>query len=163
MRHAKSDWDAGIDTDFERPLNYRGRKDALKMAAHLIHENLLPELVILSSSKRTTETWKKMKSVFKEQNLNIKEISTFDFYHGGLGQIQDAIKTLRTEDQAYETILVLGHNPGWNNAVSWLSGVNIQVTTANIIVLEHHSTEAWSQVIKKTDWKFQAHFQPRTI
>lgn len=162
MRHAKSDWNAGVETDFDRPLNYRGRKDSPKMATHLINENLIPDMVILSSSRRTTETWERMNVIFKTHNLNIKALSTFDFYHGGLGQIQQKISTLEPVALELQTILILGHNPGWEDAVSWLSGIDIRVTTANIAVLEH-PLDDWSQSICKTNWALRAHFQPKKI
>ena len=162
MRHAKSDWDSEAQTDFERPLNYRGRKDAPKMAQHLIKTNLIPDIVILSSSQRTTETWNRMNAVFTNQNIDIKALSSFEFYHGGLGEIQTMITNLSTEDLQKETIMVLGHNPGWNHAISWLSHADLRLTTANIVVLKHDS-DSWTQAIQDTQWKFLFHFQPKTI
>ena len=35
IRHAKSSWDADVPSDFDRPLNERGKKDAPVMAARL--------------------------------------------------------------------------------------------------------------------------------
>jgi phosphohistidine phosphatase len=35
IRHAKSSWETGLLSDFDRPLNERGKKDAPEMAARL--------------------------------------------------------------------------------------------------------------------------------
>ena len=162
MRHAKSDWDSEAQTDFERPLNYRGRRDSPRMANHLIKKNLIPDIVILSSSQRTTETWNRMNAVFKEHNIDITVISSFDLYHGGLGEIQTAIINLSPEMLQKQTIMVLGHNPGWNEAIYWLSHTDLRLTTANIVVLEHAS-ESWISAIQDAEWRFLFHFQPKTI
>ncbi|MEI9909506.1 MAG: histidine phosphatase family protein [Bacteroidota bacterium] len=36
IRHAKSDWSTASLSDFDRPLNERGRKDAPEMAKRLL-------------------------------------------------------------------------------------------------------------------------------
>jgi phosphohistidine phosphatase len=33
MRHAKSDWHSAAQSDFDRPLNKRGSKDAARMGS----------------------------------------------------------------------------------------------------------------------------------
>ena len=37
--------------------------------------------------------------------------------------------------------MVLGHNPGWEEAVAWLSGDYVRMTTANAALLEHPSDD----------------------
>ena len=48
IRHAKSSWDYPGLTDFERPLNDRGRRDAPRMAQRL-GRSCKPPLLLLSS------------------------------------------------------------------------------------------------------------------
>lgn len=46
LRHAKSDWDSGAGTDFDRPLSRRGKHDAPRIGAWLYREGLVPDYVV---------------------------------------------------------------------------------------------------------------------
>ena len=56
LRHAKSSWKDLNLKDFDRPLNSRGRNDAKKIGKRLLLLNLIPDIIISSSSLRTEET-----------------------------------------------------------------------------------------------------------
>ena len=56
LRHAKSSWGAADLTDFERPLNERGRRDAPLVGEFIREQGLRPDLVISSPAQRTRET-----------------------------------------------------------------------------------------------------------
>ncbi len=53
-RHAKSSWDDASLSDFERPLNKRGKRDAPFMAEKLKELGVKPDL-ILSSPAQTCQ------------------------------------------------------------------------------------------------------------
>ena len=56
MRHAKSSWkDQKLD-DHERPLNNRGRRDAPIVADAIFERGWIPDIILVSSSKRTIQT-----------------------------------------------------------------------------------------------------------
>jgi len=55
MRHAKSDWHSHL-ADKERPLNERGRRDAIHMGRYLEREGLTPDRMLVSVAERTQET-----------------------------------------------------------------------------------------------------------
>jgi phosphohistidine phosphatase len=50
MRHAKSDWASGNESDFDRPLAKRGSKDANRMGSWLAEQDLSPDIIIASPS-----------------------------------------------------------------------------------------------------------------
>ena len=56
MRHAKSSWDMPYNTDYERPLNKRGRKAAPRMGEFLADRDLLPDLIVSSPAVRAKQT-----------------------------------------------------------------------------------------------------------
>src|SRR4051812_4998059 len=56
LRHAKSDWGDASLPDLERPLNERGRGAATLMGTFMRGQNLRPDLLISSPSRRTRET-----------------------------------------------------------------------------------------------------------
>lgn len=56
-RHAKSDWEDPTLADHDRPLNARGRGDAPKIGAWLRGKRYVPDAALVSSARRTQETW----------------------------------------------------------------------------------------------------------
>ena len=60
IRHAKSSWANPLQSDFERPLNDRGKTEAPEMGEKLKELGVLPDLVISSSAKRTRQTAKRI-------------------------------------------------------------------------------------------------------
>ena len=157
MRHAKSAWPEGVD-DHDRPLNKRGNKAAPKMANLLLQKKFLPDAAIVSSAKRTLQTWQHMSLVFQQNGLQIPMKKTSDFYMTGLGAIQRSVMVTTHG----ETLLVLGHNYGWSEAVARLSSRNVELKTANIAVLEH-SGNTWSEAIQTTTWTLTDFITPRDI
>ena len=159
MRHAKSDRNIGSTSDFERPLNYRGRKDATKMARFLVQKQLIPDIVLFSPARRTTETWERINTIFQENCCSITGYPIKDFYLAGLGQIQEAFSDTFNH---FKTALILGHNPGWSKASSLLSQKNVNLTAADVVILEHPS-DTWEEAIYSDEWHFQNHFTPTSV
>ena len=155
MRHAKSSWTSGARTDHQRPLNKRGRRAAPRVAARLRDLGWIPDLVIASDSQRTRETWQRMQAEFPD---SIAEHFSSGFFHGGLTDIESACALL-TED--ISTLLVLGHNPGWEDAVADLSGQWVRMTTANAALLESDA-EDWAEAMEET-WMLVEVLRPKEL
>lgn len=102
MRHAKSDWASGSLGDHDRPLSARGRRAATALGEWLRAEDLLPDLVLCSSARRTSETLELLALPGETQVRH-----TRDLYLADPGRI---LQLLRKAEG--ETILILGHNPG---------------------------------------------------
>lgn len=56
IRHAKSSWDDPLMSDFDRPLNDRGKKDAPQMAKYLFQKDIPIDYFISSPAKRAKKT-----------------------------------------------------------------------------------------------------------
>ena len=56
VRHAKSDWDNPKLSDFDRPLNSRGEKNAPEMAKRLLKKGLIPQQIVSSPAVRAITT-----------------------------------------------------------------------------------------------------------
>ena len=52
LRHAKSSWNYPELSDYDRPLNRRGKRDAPRMGKHLREHGLIPDRILTSSAKR---------------------------------------------------------------------------------------------------------------
>ena len=157
MRHAKSAWNTDAKTDHERPLNARGIKDAPRIAGAIAERGWQPQLVLSSDSKRTQETWRRMEKAFDKFPL-----VTFlpSLYHSGIGDIQEAIEFIHPDTQ---TILILGHNPGWSNACGWLSGTYIEMKTATAILMTSPE-ESWQKAIQTpSSWNIEHILHPKEL
>lgn len=155
LRHAKSSWTSGAPTDHARPLNSRGRRDAPRVGARLRDMGWIPDQVIASDSERTRETWQRMAEAFPQP---IEPRFTHDFYHGGISAIRKHCSTL---GDAVSTVLVLGHNPGWEGAVERLSGQWARMTTANAALLES-TADCWETAMEHP-WKLVGVIRPKEL
>lgn len=108
MRHAKSGWDDPTLDDHDRPLNQRGRLAATLMGAFLKDTNLVPDSALVSSATRTQETWSRMAL---ERPSQVKP----DLYLAGPLAI---IGAAQSADDTADTLLVLGHQPGMEDAAN---------------------------------------------
>ena len=142
MRHAKSDWSNSAQSDFERPLNKRGRKTAPVMGQLLKKKNLVPDLIVSSSALRAGQT---ALSVAVACGLgDDKIIETRELYDGYFAEVSDV---LRKTDNNVERLMIVGHNPTWVNLTAHLSGTYTDMKTAEICVLEFPGDD-WAQIVK---------------
>ena len=79
-------------------------------------------------------------------------------YHAGLSAL---ITSSERWPDHWQTVLALGHNPGWQGALTALSGVDVEVTTGNAALLSADAG-SWSQALQGR-WTLDAFLQPRTL
>lgn len=122
LRHAKSDWNAGAASDFERPLNKRGVKDALRMGRWMHAEDLAPDCVIASPARRARET---SLMVCKELEIPERDID-FDprLYEA---DVSNLLEVLADCPKTCKDVMLVGHNPGLADLLAWLWGENISL------------------------------------
>ena len=135
MRHAKSSWkDPNLD-DHERPLNKRGRRDAPMVADAIFERGWIPDLILVSSSKRTLQTLEGMSHRMGKTPFEVRS----GIYHA---TVIDLVEEL--EDMLYNgTTMIIGHNPGSEILVNHLSGEWHTMPTATAVLLLH-SGSSWS-------------------
>lgn len=140
MRHAKSSWKSMQQSDHERPLNKRGRRDAPVMAALLGDSDLVPELVVSSDSKRTCETLELMRPVWASLGYEpVVEIES-SFYHAPASEWLDRLAEL---DDRFSRVMFLGHNPGAEELLMYFTSEHHLMPTAAIARFEFES-DRWS-------------------
>jgi phosphohistidine phosphatase len=106
IRHAKSSWENEL-TDFERPLNERGKKDALMMAQRLIDKKIAIDHFISSPAKRAKQTAESFCEVFKRKTTDILFIPAL--YHAPAPVFYDTIKNI---DDRFASAAIFSHNNG---------------------------------------------------
>jgi phosphohistidine phosphatase len=131
MRHAKSDRASGAESDHDRPLNARGKRDAPRMAQRLVEKGWQPDLVLCSSSRRTLDTWRRMSPKLDHHDVPLQLLD--ELYHAGPKQLREALARIADESK---TVLALGHNPGWEDCVRWYTNFNVTLKTACAALLE---------------------------
>jgi len=139
MRHAKSDWGAQYDSDFQRPLNARGLRDAPVMAAFLAQHNLLPEMVVTSPAQRARAT---ADYVVREDMFLGELIEDNRIYLASATMLLDVIHDL---PEASERIMLVGHNPGMEDLIAALGGGAVRMPTAAIASLRLYA-DTWADV-----------------
>lgn len=113
IRHAKSSWSLGDVTDFERPLNERGNRDAPEMAKRMIDKNIQIDLFVSSTAKRAKQTCEHFCNVFFVNNNKIQFLDRL--YHATPSTIQAVIESL---DNRYNSVAIFTHNPGITDFVN---------------------------------------------
>ena len=111
MRHAKSDWGHPGLTDFDRPLNKRGRKAARAIGKALRHREITFDEVVSSPAQRAKETVERLADGLKYQPKVRFEPA---MYLPSTSTLTNVIHAL-PDDLA--TIMIVGHNPGFHDLV----------------------------------------------
>ena len=157
MRHAKSSWTSGAPTDHARPLNRRGRRAAPKVGARLARLGWVPDRVVSSDAERTRETFARMREV-----LGYAGEATFtpDLYLAGVDEVRRVVAALPGE---VRTVLLLGHNPGWEESLAWLSGRDEVMKTASAALLSTEADEWPAAVARPGGWRLDDLLHPREL
>ena len=154
MRHGKSDWGAGSQRDFDRPLNERGKRDIPRIGNELKNRNLTPDLIISSPAERAKMTAEK---VAKNSDYN-KEIKWEESFY--FGYFEEIIEKLNKVDDATEKVMIVGHNPTWSSIVEHLSGRYFDMKTANVCILEFDGS--WKD-LKEKKCTFKTYISPKEL
>ena len=138
LRHAKSSWEDVSLRDFDRPLNERGQRAAPLVGKFMREKKIRPDLVICSPAKRTRETIALvLKAAGTEPLLRYDE----RIYEASVGQLVEVVSQI--EDDKTEVMLV-GHNPGFENLLERLTGETIRMSTATLARIALNA-DKWSE------------------
>ena len=139
IRHAKSSWkDLSLD-DFDRTLNKRGKSDAPLMGIRLEEQNVLPDLIISSSAKRTKKTAKIIAKILKYKN---DIIYTRELYESSVDAMHSILVEINDENN---TVFLVGHNTGINGFVQEYINLQENVPTSGIVEIEF-DCDKWSEI-----------------
>ncbi|MDE0012906.1 MAG: histidine phosphatase family protein [Candidatus Poribacteria bacterium] len=130
MRHAKSSWNYPELSDYDRPLNGRGKREAPRMGKHLRQEGLVPDMILTSSAKRARSTANR---VVKASGYAGKVKKLDALYDTVLGAY---FKTLQVQPEKYQSVMVVGHNPTMEQLVEHLTGHIKLMPTAALAHIE---------------------------
>lgn len=107
IRHAKSSWDEPGLSDFERPLNERGKRDAPRMAEKLRNRGAAIEHILSSTAKRALRT---AEAFARANGIGYEDVERRDeLYLAPPDRYRSVIATL---DDRYDRVAIVGHNEG---------------------------------------------------
>jgi phosphohistidine phosphatase len=104
LRHAKAERSAPSGRDFDRPLSPRGLSDAARAGRALAAAGLIPDLVLVSSSVRTMQTWTEASAALPDAKVQVRA----DFYNAAA----EHLRAVAQSEREAQTVMVIGHNPG---------------------------------------------------
>jgi phosphohistidine phosphatase len=148
LRHAKSSWKDESIPDFDRPLKKRGREAAEGVGKTLAGERLSSPVLISSPALRTRET---TEIVLKTSNLNADVSYDERIYEADLSRL---LRVLADVAAAEMELIVVGHNPGMQYLVEFLTGSEQRMPTAALAKISLE-TAAWDSVGRgegKLEW-----------
>lgn len=114
LRHAKSGWDDPVARDFDRPINKRGKRGALRMGQYMRDEGLAYDHVLASPAARVVET---LDELWIGYGHSLSPELDKRIYLASAVSILDVVH--EAPDSAGH-ILLSGHNPGMEDMVLML-------------------------------------------
>ncbi|WP_031086156.1 SixA phosphatase family protein [Streptomyces sp. NRRL WC-3549] len=144
LRHAKAEWSQ--QSDHERPLAERGRKEAPVAGRRLADSGIDFDLALCSTATRTRETWKLAVHEFPQRPRTAYEERLYEASVGELialfGEIPDDVRT----------VLVIGHNPGMHGVADVLAG-RAEGDALSRMTRDGFSTAAYAVIDFQGPWK----------
>jgi len=149
VRHAKSSWDAAEISDFDRPLNERGKRDAPEMAHRLLSRSVTIDAFVSSPAKRA----KKTAELFAEtMGAHKKDVLFFEnLYHPVPSAFFAAIAGMA---DSLQCIAIFSHNPGITDFVNLLSTVRTDNMPTSAVYAVKADIQSWKEFekAKKEFW-----------
>jgi len=132
VRHAKSSWKDGSLSDRKRPLNKRGERDAPVMGKRISDHGIRPSLIVTSPATRARTT---AKIIAGELNYPTEFLQRED--HLYLASLDEILDVIVAQDDSFNSLMVVGHNPGLTDLVNFLQpGLTNNLPTAGVVSVQ---------------------------
>ena len=139
LRHAKSSWNDTSLTDYERPLNERGLRTAPFMGKLMEERGLVPDVIVSSPAIRARQTAELVcEASGFEPEISFNEL----IYEANVGTLVAVVSELNDENGS---LLLVGHNPGAESLIYYLTGEIAPMPTAALGVIEL-DIETWTEI-----------------
>ena len=157
IRHAKSDWGAPGLEDIQRPLNDRGKSDAILMGEKLKEKFSVPDVVISSPAKRAINTVQRIIDIIGfKGNVSIVD-SLYEF------EVPAYYKAAEKLPDSARTVFLFGHNTVISEFAKELLGEFIGVIPTCAVVVVDLEIDSWLEITsgcgKKVDYLYPKMFK----
>jgi phosphohistidine phosphatase len=145
VRHAKSSWGNPALSDFERPLNGRGERDAPRMAKRLKEKRIVFDLILSSPAQRALSTALHFAKVLETPPSILKTEPAL--YHASPDTMMNVIRHLKDTVAA---VVIVAHNPGLTDFVNeCLQERIVNISTCGIVActlpITHWADATWGK------------------
>ena len=145
IRHAKSSHGNPGQSDLQRPLNDRGRKDAMLMSQLLKEADFTADRLMVSLATRARQTFE---ILFQDLQPNLTEVS-YDpqMYTFDCGQL---ISIIEMVDDVVDHLVLVGHNPGMTLLTNHLTDAAIDNVPTCAIIAISLDIDQWVQIKERS-------------
>ena len=155
LRHAKSSWDDASLADFDRPLNGRGERTAPIMGELMKREGFAPDVILSSPAERAKQTAMATKEAGALAGVLIFDDRIYEASANALRQVVSEI------DDRYSSTMLVGHNPGMEEFIRYLTGKIEPMPTAALAVIDL-AVDTWADVTENRGTLRQI-FRPKEL
>lgn len=120
IRHAKSSWDDPGLSDFERPLNDRGKKDAPAMAERLYERGIKIDAFVTSPARRARKTAEQFSKQYKKEKDDL--VLKTELYMATDEAFNSVVEKLNDD---LDCVAIFSHNPGITDFANSLTDARI--------------------------------------
>ncbi len=137
LRHSKTNAESATGRDFDRSLAERGVLDSATVGEFISDIQPLPQIIISSPALRARETAEAV-------NMNLRLDIQFDqrIYEARVGTLVEIIGEISAD---INCAVLIGHNPGFERLVEYLTGENVAMPTSALAIIEIKNTE-WNSI-----------------
>ena len=158
VRHAKSSWKDVELSDFDRPLNDRGLKNALMMGRLLANANYDVERIISSPAARAITT---ATIIASEIGFSVQQIvRNPDIYGASLSVLINLVTSL---DDNFSSIMLVGHNPGFTVLCNFISNARIDIMPTCSIAQIKFDVDSWYSITEHSGKLIEFYYPKKNI
>ena len=140
IRHAKSSWDTAGLSDFDRPLNERGKKDAPEMAERLKEKGIKVDQFVSSPAKRARKTAKYFAEVFGQSKDDILLVDVL--YAANISVFRKVVGELENKN---DVVALFSHNPDITEYAASLTNVKVDDMPTCAMFAVQAETNDWAE------------------
>lgn len=138
VRHAKSSWDNLLLSDFDRPLNDRGKEEAPIMAKRIKERKVKIDCFVSSPAKRAKKTAKIFMKIYENDKDKLLLLPTL--YEASSKDFYNAVEQL---DNKFDCVAIFSHNPGITDFVNTLTDYSVDNIPTSGVFAVSISMKEW--------------------
>ena len=146
MRHAKAERARADQADHDRALSQTGREAALRLRASLRSLGIEPDVVLVSSARRASETLDCV--AFWDEWPNIEMLDTL--YMAPAARLFDLVRDLR---ETMRSVMIVGHNPGLHELALALAAGGPDQSEPHRLLAQGFPTARLADFLVLTPWR----------
>ncbi len=139
LRHAKAAPGNAATKDFDRELDARGVKEAARAGELMRRQDVHPKLILSSPAKRTQQT---IELAIQDSVLEFEPQYDGRIYEASTSEL---LNVLASVDENTHEVLVVGHNPGMEELLRYLTNESRSIGTAALARIEI-ANDSWKQL-----------------